>query len=250
VLATHLGSTAFLDKLDPKEAYQVFEPRQLRAAGIVRTLMDNESPAARPTLVGLTTSAGFLSYDALVVLLIRALAVDRPASPPTIAYWKKYLDPESPYASNVVDAIFENHTRPALDVFERLMNDSAYEDDYKYAWLHNPMLRRRNEPEVLACCERMVIGATVQPGWHEPILETLFDYQPGWYRSCLHPKPPLRILAPDESKAILERLARHALIERKMEFVNAGLGPKIRLAMKEIGRSLDDDEQSAGNAKG
>jgi len=240
VLATHLGSTVFLDKLDPREAYQVFEPQQLRAAGIVKTLMDNESPAARHTLVSLTTSPGFLSYDLLVVLLIRALAVDRPASSPTLAYWQKYLHPESPYASNVVDAIFENRSRPALDVFERVMNDPAFEDDYKYAWLHDMMLRRRNDPQVLACCERMVIGGTVQAGWHEPILEALFDYDPSWYGSCRHPKPPLRILAPEKSKAILERLARHALVETKMEFVNPGLGPKIRLAMREIGRSNDD----------
>jgi hypothetical protein len=33
-----------------------------------------------------------------------------------------------------------------------------------------------------------------------------------------------------------------------MEFANPELGLKIRLAMKEIGRSLDDDEPAAGNA--
>jgi hypothetical protein len=212
-------------------------------------LMDNEAPAARQTLLGLTTGQGFLSYDALVVLLIRALAVDRPASARTITYWQKYLHHESVYAGNVVDAIFENHSRPALELFERVMNDPAHEDEYKYVWLRDMLLRRRNDPDVLACCERIIIGGTVDAAWHEPILEAVFDYDPSWYICCQHPRPPLRILAPEPSKAILERLARHALVEKKMEFVNPELGPKIRLAMKEINRSIDDDNDATGNAK-
>jgi hypothetical protein len=249
VVAMYLGSTAFIDKLDPPEAYQVFQPHQLRVAGIVRTLMDNNTPAGRKTLVGLTTSQGFLSYDSLVVLLIRALAVDRPASAGTIAYWQKYLHPESVYATNVVDAIFENRSPPALDLFEHAMNDPTHDDGYKYVWLRDMLLRRRNDPDVLACCERMIIGGTVDPGWHEPILEAVFDYDPSWYLSCRHPKPPLRILAPEPSKAILERLARHAIIEEEMEFVDPGLELKIELAMNEIGRSIDEDDGGAGNAK-
>jgi hypothetical protein len=249
LVALHLGSPAFLGKLDPPEAYQVFQPHQLRAAGIVKTLMDNDSPAGRQTLVSLTTSAGFLSYDSLAVLLIRALAVDRPASARTIAYWEKHLQPESPYATNVVDAIVENHSRPALDLFVRAMNNPAHEDGYKYVWLRDVLLRRRNEPEVLACCERMIINRTVDPGWHEPILEALFDYDPTWYLSCRKPRPPLRVLAPDESKGILGRLARHAMVDPRMEFASPELGLKIRLAMKEIGRSLDEEQEGAGNAK-
>lgn len=248
VIGTHLGSTAFLDKLDPPAAYQLFEPHQLRAAGLVRTLMDNPAPTARQTLLGLTTSQGFLSYDALVVLLIRALVVDRPASPRTIAYWQQHLGAEAVYATNVVDAIFENRSRPALDLFERAMKDPAHEDEYKYVWLRDMLLRRRNDTEVLACCERMVIGATVSAAWHEPILEAVFDYDPTWYRTCRKPRPPLRVLAPDPSKAALKRLARHALVEKKMEFVNLELGPKIRLAMREIGRSIDDNQEATGNA--
>ncbi len=248
IVATQLDSTAFLDKLDPPVAYEVFEPHQLRAAGIVKALMQNPAPVARQTLLALTTSQGFLSRDALVVLLIRALAVDRPASAPTTTYWQQYLDPESVYATNVVDAIFENRSRPALDLFERAMNEPAHDDAYKYVWLRDMLLSRRNDPEVLACCERMVIGGTVDAGWHEPILEAVFDYDPTWYLSCRKPRPPLRVLAPDPAKDILERLARHAIIETKMEFVNAELGPKIRLAMREIGRSLDEEKGATGDA--
>ena len=238
VLATYLGSATFLDKLDPPEAYRVFQPHQLRAAGIVRTLMDNKTPAGRQTLVSLTTSQGFLSYDLLVVFLIRALAVDRPASKPTITYWQKYLHPDSVYADNVVDAIFENRSRPALDLFELAMNDPAQDEEHKYAWLRDPLLRRRNDPEVLECCERMIIRGTVDPNWHETIIEAVFDYDPSWYLADPEPRPPLRILAPEPSKAILEQLARHAI--NKMKLSDPELELKIRMAMKEIGKTIDD----------
>lgn len=249
VLANYLDSTAFLDKLDPPEAYRVFKPHQLRAAAIVRTLMDNSSPAGRRTLVGLTTSKGFLSYDLLVVFLIRALTVDRPASRPTITYWQKYLRPESVYADNVVDALLENRSRPALELFERAMNDPAQDGEHKYIWLRDPLLRRRNDPEILACCERMVIGGTVGADWHETIIEAVFDYDPSWYLADPEPRPPLRILAPEPSKAILEKLARHAIVENKVVFVDPELKAKIRLAMKEIGRSLDEEKGGTDNAQ-
>jgi hypothetical protein len=85
VLEAHIGSESFLQRLDPPEAYEVFRPHQLRVAGIIRTLMDRDAEAPRQTLVNLTSNGGFRSRDLLIELLIRALAVDRPASPRTIA---------------------------------------------------------------------------------------------------------------------------------------------------------------------
>lgn len=245
VLAEYLNSNEFLAKLDPPEAYQVFQPHQLRAAKIVRTLMDNNAPAARQTLIGLTTSQNFLSYDLLVVFLIRALAVDRPASKQTIAFWQKYLHPDSVYKDNVVEAIFENRSLPALELFEQVMNDPAQDEEYKYIWLRDPLLRRRNDPEVLACCERMVIRGTVDSSWHETILEAVFDYDPSWYLSDPEPRPPLRIFAPEPSKVILEQLARHAIY--KMKLSNPELALKIKMAMKEIGKTIEDNEGGSSN---
>jgi hypothetical protein len=241
VLEAHIGSESFLQRLDPPEAYEVFRPHQLRVAGIIRTLMDRDAEAPRQTLVNLTSNGGFRSRDLLIELLIRALAVDRPASPRTIAYWQEYLHPESVYADNVVRAIFLNRSRPALELFERVMNDPEEDDLYKYAWLRDMLLSQRNDPEVLQCCERMVIAGSVDPGWHEPILEAVFDFEPSWYLTCRKPRPPLRILAPEPSRDSLERLGRHGLTS--LELMNPELKVKIRLALKEIGRSVEEDEE-------
>lgn len=239
VLEAHLGSANFLDRLDPPAAYQVYRPHQLRVAGILRTLMDQDAPAPRRTLVNLTAAPEFRSRDLLIALLIRALAADVPASPRTVSYWEEHLDPESVYADDVVRAIFLNRSRPALELFERVMNDPRQDDEYKYAWLRDMLLARRNDLEVLECCERMIIGGSVDAGWHEAILEALFDFEPSWYLTCRKPRPPLRVLASEPSRDSLERLARHGLAH--VEFVNPGLPTKIRLAMQEIGRSLGEE---------
>ncbi len=239
-LSKHLGSPDFLDRLDPPEAYQVYQPHQLGAARIVKTLMGQDAALPRQTLVNLTASRGFQSYDLLIELLIRALAVDRPASGPTIAYWEGHLAPESVYADNVVRAIFVNQTRPAMDLFERVMNDEAQDQEYRTNWLREMMLPKRNETPVLECCERMVIHGTVGEGWHETILEAVFDFNPAWYGTCRKPRPPLRALASGASKDSLERLGRHAILAMKLQ--TPGLEAKIRLAMKEIGRDWEDDD--------
>jgi len=242
VVSQYLGSKDFLDRLDPPEAYAYYRPHQLSAAGIVKTLMVVDRPPQRQTLVGLTGSAAFNQYDALIELLIKALAYDKPASQPTIAYWEQHLDPESVYADNVVRAIFLNQTRPALDLFERTMANPEQDTEYRLSWLHDALLPKRNDTPVLECCERMVIGGTVPPDWQESVIEAVFDFQTGWYGSCRKPTPPLRVAAPDVSKDCLERLGRHAV--HQMKLVNPALELKVRMALKEIGRELDDDEES------
>ena len=240
VVARHLGSAVFLDKLDPPEAYEVYQPHQLGAARIVKTLIEADDAPQRETLVGLTASEDFNKRDPLVELLIRALAADKPASDRTIAYWEKHASPDSVYADNVVGAIVLNQSRPAMDLFERLMNDPKHGDEYKYDWLRDKLLRKRNDTPILACCERMVIGNSIDESWHEAVIEAVFTWQPGWYGSCRKPNPPMRVMAPDESKDILERLGRHTV--ENMELNDPSLEPKVRMAMKEIGRELEEEQ--------
>lgn len=120
------------------------------------------------------------------------------------------------------------------------MNDPKQDDEYKYAWLRDKMLRKRNDTPILACCERMVLQNTLVQDWHEPVIEAVFTWQPGWYGSCRKPNPPMRVMAPEESKNILERLGRHTV--ENMELVDPSLEPKVRMAMKEIGRELDEEQ--------
>ena len=47
-------------------------------------------------------------------------------------------------------------------------------------------------------------------------------------------------MAPEESKNILERLGRHTV--ENMELNDPSLEPKVRMAMKEIGRELEEEQ--------
>ncbi len=242
VLYRHLDSKEFLGRLNTDEEYLRFGARNLDVARVIKTLMEQDAPEPRETLVRLTESSGFQTYEPLIELLIRGLVADIPACPRTIAYWDKHSQPDSAYTDIVVEVLFINRSRPALDLFERKMNDPGHDDEYKEAWLRDPLLRKRNDTDVLQCCERMVIGGTVEAYLHESIFSALFDYSEEWYLSCSFPRPELRILAPDASKDILETLGKHALAGPELE--SPGLADKIRMALKEIGR---DDENDAGD---
>lgn len=243
VIYKHLDSTDFLTRLNTNDEYLRYEARKLNVAAIIKTLMDHNTPAARTTLVGLTQSASFQSYDPLVELLIRALAADIPASKPTIDYWDRHSQPDAVYSHLVVEVIFVNRSDPALQLFEQKMNDPGHEDEAKALWLRQVLLRKRNDLPVLASCERMIIGNSVVADWHEAILEALFDFNESWYISCRKPRPPLRILASEESKEVLGRLGKHALT--KMNLATPGLQLKIKMAMKEIGYDWEETSSRA-----
>lgn len=242
VLQRHLGSTDFLNRLNTDDEYLRFPARNLDVARIIKTLMNREGPEARRTLVSLTDSAPWQTKDPLIELLIRALAADRPASPKTVAFWDRYSRPDSVYVHIVVEVLFINRSTAALDLFERILNDPDHEDESKETWLRYDLLRKRNDPSVLECCERMIVQGTLDEGWRQYVLEALFDFRESWYLSCRVPNPPLRVLASDESKTILARIGEQAL--RRMELVIPGLREKITLAMKEIGHDWEENENA------
>jgi len=233
LLQKHLGSRDFLGRLNTEEEYLRFPARGLDVARIAKTLMDQGTPEARGTLAGLTEAEPWQTVDPLVELLIRALAADLPASPRTVAFWDKHSQPDSVYVHIVIEVLFINRSEPALRLFEQKMNDPGHEDDCKEIWLRYDMLRKRNDPQVLQCCERMTIEGTVDEGWRQNVLEALFDYRESWYLCCRMPRAPLRVLAPSASKESLGRIGKHALTQ--MTLVIPGLREKIKLAMKEVG---------------
>ena len=238
-----LSSKDFLQRLNTPHQYLALQPRALDVAGVVRTLMDQGHAPAVNTLVSLTQAAAFQSYAPLVELNITALAADRPARPQTIAYWDRQSHPASSNIDLVMDAIFTNRSEPALRLFERKMNDPTQDDMRKTTWLRDPLLRRRNDPQVLRFCGEAIVKKTLSAKWHNPLLEVLYDYNEAWYLGCKFPRPPNRLLAAPEAKQILGRLGAHALT--RMQLLIPGLTAKIKLVLKEIGYQWDENRPSA-----
>lgn len=243
VVLQQLNSPAFLTRVSTEQDYMMRPPHGLDVARVVKTLMQQEHPAARATLVNLTQAEAFQAYEPLVELNIRALAVDRPASERTIAYWDAHSQPQSTSVDTVVEAIFVNRSEPALALFERKLNDAEQDAQRQQYWLRSGLLTARNDATVLAACERMLLQQTLQPRWHSALLEALFDYDEGWYMACKFPRPPARALATPEARDVLGRIGEHALT--RMQLYIPGLRTTIKAVMLEIGREWDDDDDDA-----
>lgn len=243
VLYAQLDSSAFLDKLNTPEQYVMLEPRSLDVAGVVRTLMDQDHPAARHTIVKLIDSRTFQARYPLVELNIRALAADRPAGPKTIAYWDRQSQYESSNIDIVMDAIFENGSEPALQLFERKMNDTKHDPNRQRSWLQDPLLRHRNDLPVLEFCEHMLVDQTLSPRWHSQLLEALFDYSEKWYMGCSFPRPPERPLATNEAKQAMGRIGERAIYD--MPVYIPGLREKIKIELKKINYDWERDDAGA-----
>ena len=232
LLLDYLGSEEFLNRLNTADEYLRYPARNLEVARIVKTLMKQDFLEAHATIKGLTRNHVWQQSDPLIELLIRALVVDMPSSPETIVFWDKHSMSDSVYIPTVIEVIFLNRSEPALKLFEQKLNDASHDDEYQEIWLRCDLLRQRNELTVLQCCERMVIKGTVDEGWHNNIVEALFDYNEAWYLSQEPPRPPLRVLASEASKEVLGRIGKHALTNMDISIPN--LRNKIKLAMEEI----------------
>lgn len=217
VLFSHLDSREFLLKLNTEQEYVRSRAKGLKVARVVKALMDSPHGVAKPTLVALTKAGNFLSFELLQELLVRALAAVRPSPPDAIAYWDRHSQPDSSNLHLVIEAIFANGSDPALALFERKLNDPRQEIECKTIWLRDPLLRHRNDPPVLRCCERMVVQGSVPEPLRPLVVEAVCGYEREWYLACKKPRPPLRALATPEAREILRRICEFADEKMKLE---------------------------------
>ncbi len=216
VVFRFLNSRDALLRVNTEQEYFASRAKLLKVARVLRTLMDSPYPASKPTLVALTKAQDFRSFELLEELLVKALAAVRPSPPEAIAYWEHHSQPESDNLHLVIEAIFANGSDPALALFERKIADQRQDVEARTIWLRDPMLRHRNDTPVLKCCERMVVQGTVPEQMRVLTVEALCDYKREWYLGCKKPRPPLRLLAPKESKDILRRICEFARDKMKL----------------------------------
>jgi hypothetical protein len=215
LLLRYLSAADFLGRLDSPESY-TRTYRDLRLGRVVQTLAENRCSSADEVLLGLIESADYQAHVLRMQLLLRALAAVRPSPPSAVAYWDRLSDPQSPIAGDVIEALVENQSEPALDLLERKFSDPAQDRENRILWMREFLLVRRNDEPLLSCCERMVtksLPADLRP----PLVEALFDYRPeAWFRVDDPPKPPPRAKASRGARKVLERIGRFALKNLKL----------------------------------
>lgn len=230
-LAKHLGSEAFLSRLDDGTAY-AGSFAGLRLGNVLRALSDNPHPAARAVLLGLPGDRVFTAHVSRMLLLVHALAPVRPSPPQAIAWWDKVSQPGSPLAFDVAQATIVNESPPAVALFEAKCADPRQDRAQKVAWFRRLVLPRRNDEPLLGASERLLHGG-LAPDLKLVLVEALFDYRPAeWYRGCDPPKPPARADATDRARDVMRRIADWSLATLPLSAV---LRKAVELARKEIG---------------
>ncbi|HEU0004743.1 MAG TPA: hypothetical protein VFS12_02025, partial [Terriglobia bacterium] len=216
-LLAQLSSRQFLNELDSPEESVRLPALKLRLARVLEALAANPAPAARVTLLELIKSRDFVSYDSRQELLLRALSSVRPPTDEVIQFWDELSHPDSIHLSFVIAALCENGTPEAMSLLERKLADPNQDTQVKLSWMRDPILRHRNDLQLLRGCERMIrssLPANLRPF----LVEALFDYRKNiWYRYEAPPTPPPRATATPEAKAQLKKIGQIALQDVKLD---------------------------------
>ena len=210
LLLRYLSSVEFLGRLDPPEHYDAGF-RDLRLGRVLETLADNRCPSADEVLLGLIGSADFQGDVFRKQLLLRALAAVRPSPPPAVAYWDRLSGPDSAITWDVIEALVENQSDPALELLERKFADPSHDRDNRILWMREFLLVRRNDLPLLLSCERMMTSSLPEEMKSE-LVDVLFDYKPDeWFMPEAPPVPPPRERISEEAGEVLRRIGEYAL---------------------------------------
>jgi hypothetical protein len=238
VLLGFLNSSQFLLRINSAQEYATARPKQLRVAKVIRVLRDSPHRVSKDTLIRLAQGGDFVRTNWLCQeLLVRALVSIRPAPPEAVQYWDQQSTPAAVNRHVTIDMLCENGTDPALALLEQKLVDPAQEEEYKVAWIRDPMLRHRNDEPLLRASERM-ITRTLPPDLRLVLLEALCTYDRTWYPGCAPPKPPPRPLASADARRILRTICRYALEHLELSEL---LRAAVRATLVEIG---DDDARA------
>jgi hypothetical protein len=230
LLLNFLSSEDFLRKLDAPESYEGVYT-DLRLGRVIDALVGNRVPSSDRVLLELIKSLGYQAHVLRIQILLRALVVVRPSPPAAIAYWDRLSNPESPILQDVIEALCENQSPPAMDLLERKFADPAQKPTKKIRWMQTSILVRRNDVPILICCERMVTKS-LPPEGRPSLVEVLFDYRPHeWYMPEAPPEPPPREKASETARNLLRRIGDFAL-------KNVDLTPTQEAAVKNTLDSL------------
>jgi hypothetical protein len=228
-LTQRLLDMQFIGLLDSEEDYEQ-PPRHLRLSSVLDELAKNPANSATFVLLQLTQSPGFIEAPSRSELLLEATKEIRPAPPQLVAFWNWLSDPEGVYMHPLMRALAINGTRPALEIFERVIADVRHDDDRRLWWLRIEIPPRRNNIEVLYSCLRMLQGNTTIALKHS-LVEALFDFQIDWFR----PSTPVEE-APFNSLGDVERQQLKIIGEYAINYLelNNELSGAVKRALRQI----------------
>lgn len=230
-LRAGLGSEAVLLRFNSSSEYVRLRPDQLRLAGVMKVLGTNAAAAATDTLSALAASPVFLAEEARQDLLLRALAVRRPASPAVVKFFGQQSTAEATHLHLAIDALLGNGDPALIALLESRIIAGVYEPEDLGGWMRDGFLRHRQDVALLEACERLLRGDQLSGELKVSLVEALFDYRPEeWYPpDSPVPKPPDRSQASPTARAVLLRIGAWSAGQPNLP---AGLKARVAAELK------------------
>ena len=209
-LRSKVTDPEFLQRLNSEREYLALRPENLQLYFILEALAMNPAPVAQGLFDELT-SAPLYSYPGpyLAALLEASVHVAKPASG-LIALWLEQLKPDASELNRTVDVVVANGSAEAIHLFESVLLENKYREDYVIAWFRYTVLRHRQDLMLLKACERLLQSSSWPARLKSFLVEVLFEYQPErWYQiDVTPPKPPARSSLSENSRDILRKIAQ------------------------------------------
>ena len=229
-LATRLGQSSFLRRLDPGQPEQSGGEHLLR---IFSTLTEHPNAATEALCVSLARNAEFVSVSWRLNPLLNALAAVRPTSAEAAAIFREAS--HSGYVEVNGPLLARNASPNALAVLEAIFADESLDADERIEVAHQSLLAARTDAAVVAMCARILARRLDSSRVRLAIAESLFDYQPKrWFGVAMNqPIPPDWRLADEPARAALKSLGNTLLGQAD---VPASLRTAIRTTLEKLQR--------------
>lgn len=235
-LSKALVNNGFLSLVDTEEDYESASI-DLKLAGIIRNLAENNLPSTQQVLAKISQDKIFLSHPSRVDLLIDAWSLVKPSPPIAIKFWDSYSSPEDGFVERTVMRIAENGSEPAIFLLEKKLKDSRFEIDTRAYWIRRHSILLRDDAVMLIAVQRMLAGG-IEEALISGLIEVLFDYQPKlWYRPHDIPKIPDRSNITEEAMRLLIGIGHNARTQQKL---SEDLGQKVLTTIKLLEERLGD----------
>jgi len=156
----------------------------------------------------------------------------QPAPDAAIAYWRMYAEPGGVLVYDVVEALCDNRSEPAIALLEQIFANRGHDRYEMQSWMREIILPIRDDLRLVLMCEKLICQVLDGP-LKIDLLEVMFDYQPdSWYIECEPPVPPTRIALDAAVRASLTNTGRFGL---EMPELPSALSERIRSVLESFG---------------
>ena len=224
-LSSHLGTRAFLERLDESANPQL---AQYHLQRVFEALAAHPSPAVERLCLRLADAREFSARGSRMVLLLRALAAVKPMSEAGARLFVR-TNANGHYSSNG-PLLASNGSPRAMGVLEAMFREKDRPLDERVGLAHRSLVPVRSSLEVARVVDRLA-SADIPGGLRAALLESLFDYRPAeWFGKA--GQPPV---APSWSAASSGARALARSLAARMA-VRDDLTPELREKLRDAGK--------------